>query len=91
MLPILPFIAFLQDVPDVADKLFKVSPYDATAYGALVVVLFVFAYIQWKEKREDAKRLEKFVEVLQGVEIHMRQLDDIKQLLLIEKTTSPKP
>jgi hypothetical protein len=76
-------ILMTQDVPDgVTDALLQVSPYNAVAYGALVAVLLFFGYLQWKEKEKQAVRMDKLADTLMNIEIQLRQLDDVKHILL---------
>jgi len=74
---------FIQELPDgVIETISKVSPYDATAYGGLVLVLLIMLYLQYKDKQRQAESLEKLVETLKDIEINLRAIPDLKMLIL---------
>jgi len=77
------WMLFIQELPDgVIETISKVSPYDATAYGGLVLVLLIMLYLQYKDKQRQAESLEKLVETLKDIEINLRAIPDLKMLIL---------
>jgi hypothetical protein len=83
-------LGLIQDVPDgVIDAVTKISPYDATAYGGLILVLLVFIWIQYKDKQRQAQSLEKVVESLHDIEIHLTAVSDLKMLIMSMMLKSP--
>lgn len=77
------WMLFIQEIPDgVIETISKVSPYDATAYGGLVLVLLVTLYLQYKDKQRQAESLEKLVDTLKDIEINLRAIPDLKMLIL---------
>lgn len=77
------FTIILQDVGDgVIDAVSKISPYDATAYGGLVLVLVIFLYMQYKDKQKQAESLEKVVETMKDIELSLRDIPELKMLIL---------
>jgi len=80
----------LQEIPDgVVDGISNISPYDATAYGGLVLVLLIFVYLQWKDKQKMAESLEKMTEVLRDIEVQLHPIQDLKLLIMSNLLNKP--
>jgi hypothetical protein len=76
-------LTLIQDVQDgVVEAVTKISPYDATAYGGLVLVLLIFLYIMYKDKQKQADSLEKITDVLRDIEVQMHSISDLKTMVM---------
>ena len=68
-------ILFFQDTVKIIDEGLKITPYNATAFGALVVVLAIAVAMLWRKlalAEKDYKELAKeVVEVLAKVSIRL--------------------
>ena len=76
-------LALIQEIQEgVVEAVTKISPYDATAYGGLVLVLLIFLYIMYKDKQKQAESLEKITEVLRDIEVQMHSISDLKTMVM---------
>ncbi len=87
------FPILLQEIPDgVIDAALKANPYNAIAYGLLVVVLMLFSFLNYRDRRRMEKQHFKYmtetIGLLGRVEEKMVVLQDIRSLLInsIQKT-----
>lgn len=92
-----PLFTVLQEIPDgVIDAALKANPYNAVAYGLLVLVLMVFSFINYRDRRRTEKALFKYmsetVALLSRVEEKMVVLHDLRGLVtnLLNPSHPPK-
>ena len=85
-------VSILQEIPDsVVDGVLKINPYNATAYGGLVLVLIIFLYLQYKDKQKQADSLEKISEILGDMHIAMASMAELKQMILAKLLNNNPP
>ena len=84
-------IALFQDTGELINEGLKITPYNATAFGALVVVLAIGVIMLWRKlaaSEKDYKALAKeVVEVLAKVSIRMEDTKRDSELLKEMKLT----
>ena len=88
-------LAIYQQIPDgIIDAALTANPYNAAAYGLLVLVLMLFSFINYRDRRRTEKELYKYmastVLLLEKVEGKMGILQDLRSLLIdhIQTTSS---
>ena len=91
------FILFikLQAIPDqVIDKAWEINPYNATAYGALVIVLAAYGILQHRERIKDKEKFlaftDKALTVLALVQNELPVISEVKALLPVIKDALDK-
>jgi len=91
MFTILTFL--YQQIPDgIIEAALGANPYNTAAYGLLVLVLMVFAFLNYRDRRRSEKELYKYISstviLLAKVETKMAILQDLRSLLITHITPS---